>query len=83
MLDIRCIASTYYKYPYPYLLSPVCTVHYNRAPITTKEASGRSETGSPQHSGLKIATALLQAVENGVVAKIVVVEQGVDCANPA
>ena len=59
------------------------TVRMEEQDQTKEEASGRSETGSPQHSGLKIATALLQAVENGVVAKIVVVEQGVDCANPA
>jgi hypothetical protein len=48
----------------------------------TKEASGRKETGPPQHSDLKIAATLLQKIVIGVVAKIVV-EQGVDWGNIA
>jgi hypothetical protein len=49
----------------------------------TKEASGRKETGAPQHSGMKIAAVRLQSIVNEVVAKIVV-EQGVlDWGNAA
>ena len=59
------------------------TVRMEEQDQTKEEASGRSETGSPKHSGLKIATALLQTIVNVVVAEIVV-EQGVlDWGNPA
>jgi hypothetical protein len=50
---------------------------------TKEETSDRSETGSPWHSGIKIAAALLQTIVNVAVAKIVV-EQGVlHWGNPA
>ena len=35
MLDIQYRPMYFYIYPYPLLLLPVCTVHYNRAPVTS------------------------------------------------
>ena len=32
------VSYTFYLYPYPYLLSHGCTVHYNRSPVTTSAA---------------------------------------------
>jgi hypothetical protein len=35
VLDIQYRPMYFYIYPHPYLLKPVCTVHYNRAPVTS------------------------------------------------